>query len=309
LKLAAPRGPPVPRLPRRDPRCTARGASPRSDGAGRPIEGLELGVRLQLDRPFVNTSFDATNFRRMDCGGRAHRSGRSRRRQPRPHAALPRSHAKPLRILIDGSPGRAAPRVLPDGTSGGPSRRWRSHRRNADSPRAVPRLAARVPTRAASRAAWPRRLVQHLVGLDVDSPGATANSHGAFVSNASVPPPREKSQTVSRTRIRGSPIPAISSRVSSPTLPVHDDLVTKVQNRPNRRHDRVVERHCVPDDGEPGDHVRCGTACRAAGVQPPRRTASRGSALHDPSLGEHDDQVGCLTVASRCAITNVVRAP
>src|SRR5437660_12672871 len=56
---------------------------------------------------------------------------------------------------------------------------------------------------------------------------------------------------------------------------VHHDFVAQLENRPYGRNDRVVERDRVPDDGEPGDHVRCGIACSAAGdTASPRRTGS-----------------------------------
>src|SRR5713226_2342427 len=52
------RGPPRPRCPRRDPRLRdARMRAPERTEQGRPIEGLELGVRFQLVRAFVEYFF------------------------------------------------------------------------------------------------------------------------------------------------------------------------------------------------------------------------------------------------------------
>src|SRR6267143_4095511 len=56
LEASRPHGGPPrpPRLPRRDPRLHgARVRAREATEQGRPIEGLELGVRLQLIRPFV----------------------------------------------------------------------------------------------------------------------------------------------------------------------------------------------------------------------------------------------------------------
>ncbi len=53
-----------------------------------------------------------------------------------------------------------------------------------------------------------------------------------LVSNESVPPPREKSHTLSRMRTRGSPIPATRSRVSSserPTLTTTSSQMSRIE--------------------------------------------------------------------------------
>src|SRR3989442_6350914 len=56
LEASPPHGPPrPPRPPRRDPRLRYAGAlrAPERTEQGRPIERLQLGVRFQLVRPFV----------------------------------------------------------------------------------------------------------------------------------------------------------------------------------------------------------------------------------------------------------------
>ena len=122
------------------------------------------------------------------------------------------------------------------------------------------------------------RLVKHLVGLDVHAPRAPARRHR---------PVRLVGERSAATREVPHRVEDLHARIVQPRddlaravvgLPdVHDDFVADVEDGSDGRDDRVVEPDRVPDDGEPGDHVRCGAAGRAAGgTVPPLRTASRG---------------------------------
>src|SRR5712691_3124927 len=122
------------------------------------------------------------------------------------------------------------------------------------------------------------RLVQHFVRLDVDPPRAAAGGHRAV---------RLVSQRPAAAREIPDTVDDADSGVAQPRdhvargvvrlSDVDHDFVAQLENRPNGRNDRVVERDRVPDDGESGDHVRCGIACHAAGdTARPRRTGSRG---------------------------------
>ena len=139
-----------------------------------------------------------------------------------------------------------------------------------------PRVAIALPDRVAQERR--PRLVQDLVGLDVHAPRAPAGRHH---------PVRLVGERTAATREVPHRVEDLHARIVQPRddlaravvgLPdVHDDFVADVEDGSDGRDDRVVEPDRVPDDGEPGDHVRCGTAGRAAGgTARPRRTASRG---------------------------------
>jgi len=163
-----------------------------------------------------------------------------------------------------------------------------------------PRLAARVPTARSFSAQRGRAvLVQHLVGLDVDSqapgkqPWRGSSRTRASRRRAKVPDRVEDADP----RVA---IPRSARGSRPPTLHVHDDSSKGPESTesPARSGSRAS---LLPDDGEPGDHVRCGTACRAAGgTARPRRTASRGCRAPRPVLASTMIKLACWTVASRC---------
>src|SRR6266849_8904325 len=103
LEASRPDGPPrLCRPPRRDPHLRYAGvrALERTE-QGRPIERLQLGVRFQLVRPFVEYFFRrdellAHGLRRARPAIAKHR----RARHARPHAPIARADTKPLSVLV-----------------------------------------------------------------------------------------------------------------------------------------------------------------------------------------------------------------
>src|SRR6266851_5564177 len=103
LEASRPHGPlRPPRPPRRDPRLRyARVRAPERTEQGRPIERLQLGVRFQLVRPFVEyflrrDELLAHGLRRSRPAIVKHR----RARHACPHASIAGADTKPLSVLV-----------------------------------------------------------------------------------------------------------------------------------------------------------------------------------------------------------------
>src|SRR5216117_1485968 len=284
FKLETPRahGGPCPRRSRRDPWLRdARVRVPEPPQQRRPVQSLLVG-RARRD---LLTVLEEDLLRRDELLAHGLRRARppvvehARPRRPRPYATLLGTDPKSLRVLVGAD--------LPPEPH---------HAHLATVPVAVRRDGGKVTVEMqivdeqpldpaislpfAQSLAQGRHagLVQYLVRLDVDSPGATAGSHRAVRLVRERPAavgeiPDAVDDADPGVAQPGHDVARLVVRLSD----VDDDFVAQLENRPNRRNDRVVERDRVPDDGEPGDHVRCGTACRAAGdTARPRRTASRG---------------------------------
>src|SRR2546427_8129943 len=102
LEASRPHDPPgLPRPARRDPLLRYAGVrAPERTEQGRPIERLQLGVRFQLVRPFVEyflrrDELPAHGLRRARPAIVKHR----RARHARPHASLARADTKALSVL------------------------------------------------------------------------------------------------------------------------------------------------------------------------------------------------------------------
>ena len=199
---------------------------------------------------------------------------------PRPQAPLLRAHAEPLRVLVgaDVLAQAHAPHLAPVPVPVG-----RERVEVAVEMEIVDQQAfhPRVPVPLADPLLEDLRapLVEDLVGLDVESPGAAAGGHRAVGLDgerraAAGEVPHRVEDAHSRVAERGDQLARAVVRAPH----VHDHLVAHVEQRPDGGDDRVIERDGVADDGETGEHVRPGTACRgAAGRRRRPRTRRRAS--------------------------------